>query len=203
MKKIHTMLLMVVMAATAQAQVLFSDGEGRTYGDGEVMLLNTFEDPDWGDLMCPAPELVNKGSQSASVKMEVKITQIPNGTTLADCFSGGCVSYSSTGSHTTATKTIGAGKSLSTAIEWNCWSDALYDYAQGSCWVEFTLYVGGQKDKTVTVIYNNGDAEAETGICTLPTTEKAEGTCYTLDGRKASAKARGIVVRDGKKFINN
>lgn len=203
MKKLYTLLLMALMAFTVQAQVLFSDPEDKTYGDGETMILNTFEDPDWGDIMCPAPSLVNTGSTSVSIRMEVNIKQIPAGTSLADCFSGGCTNYASAGKHTTATKSIAAGKSISTAIEWNCWSDVLFDYAQGSCQVEFTLYVNGQKDKVVTVIYNNHDEEVETGISSLTAVQAGKNSCYSLDGRRASANTKGIIIRNGKKFIGN
>lgn len=201
MKRLYTISLMIMLALAAKAQVFMADEEGNLYGDGDVMSLRSFEDPDWGDVMLPAPIIVNKGAAAVSVRMDVDIREIPASTLVSDCFSGNCTNFTAVGKHSTATKNVKAGGELPTAIEWSCWSNSLNDYASGYCWVDFTLYVNGQKDKTVSVVYSNNCPDAADAISRPVASRPICYGTYTLSGQKAGHGAKGIVIRDGKKYI--
>lgn len=189
MKKIFTLLATALLAFAANAQVAFTDANGKEYADGETMVVNATVDPDYGDVSLHCPILVNKGKSKVSVKMDVNIITLPEKTQVSDCFSGKCVNYKETGSHSTTTKEIGAESSLETQIEWSCWDGS--DYAKGTAVVEFTLYVDGSKDKTVTVQFVYGE-EADLNEVESELTVVA---AYSITGQLVDPSTRGIVLQ--------
>lgn len=201
MKRLYTISLMIMLALAAKAQVFMADEEGNLYGDGDVMSLLAYEDPEWGEIMCPAPFIVNKGTAAVSVKMDVDIREITERTKLADCFSGACKNYDTVGKHSTAAKNVPAAGQVFTSIEWNCLNEKTWDYVDGYCWVDFTLYVNGQKDKTVSVVYSNNCPDAADAISRPVASRPICYGTYTLSGQKAGQGAKGIVIRDGKKYM--
>lgn len=200
MKKIFLFATALCMTLCAKAQVMFADEEGNLYGNGDYMVLQAEEDPDWGEVMCPAPSLVNQGKTAVNVRLDVDVKYIAEGTLLADCFSGRCLNYVTAGMHSTTTKSIKAGGTLATAIEWNCWSDDADDYVQDYCIVKYTLYVGGVKDKSVTVEYTYADPAADAITSATASACTSQKGTFTLDGRKATPGTRGLIIRDGKKY---
>lgn len=196
MKKIFTLMMATMVAACTYAQVNFTDAEGNVYGDGETItcLPEFFFEPDEPEFH--GPKLVNTSDAQVSVKLDVNIRQLPAGTYVADCFGVECTNYKAEGTHTTSTKTIAAGKSLDTQIEWSNYNGSTGEYVKGVCLVDFTLYVNGKKDKTVTAKFVYGDEDAIKGIA-------AEGkkVAYTLDGKRAGKNSKGVVVLNGKKIL--
>ena len=200
MKKFFTLVATAFIALAAHAQVVFVDAEGKEYADGETMVI-TAEPDEWGDVFFEAPKLLNKGTETVKVKMDVNITELPEKTQVADCFSGSCVNYKTTGSHSTSTVSLDGGKTISTQIEWSNWNGL--DYAEGLAVVEITLYVDGTKDKTVTVKYAYGE-EASLGTVG---SELRVVAAYSLTGQLVDPSTRGILLQkmsDGtiRKVIN-
>lgn len=194
MKKIFTLLTAALLAFTANAQVAFTDANGKEYADGETMVINAKIETDevYGDdVYFEGPILVNNGKSTVSVKMDVNIVSLPENTKLADCFSGQCVNYYETGSHSTSTKEIAAGKNLPTTIEWNCMNDKDYSFIKGTAVVEYTLYVNGSKDKTVTVKFVYGE-EADLNEVESELTVVA---AYSITGQLVDPSTRGIVLQ--------
>lgn len=190
MKKIFTLLMATMVAACTYAQVNFTDAEGNVYGDGETATISP--DPEWGDFLGRGLVMVNTSNDAVSVKMDVNIRQLPEGTHVADCFSGGaCTNYKAVGTHSTATKTLAGNGKMSTEIEWFNATEL-----DGVCVIDLTLYVNGKKDKTVTAKFVYGSEDAIKGI-------SAEGkkVAYTLDGKRAGKNSKGVVVLNGKKIL--
>lgn len=196
MKKVFTLLLAAVMAVAAHAQVMFADPDGNVYDDGQTMRLLVYEDPDWGEIMCPAPLLVNKGSQAVNVQLDVDITQLPQGTSIADCFSGKCDTYTALGKHTTKSIALAAGATQSIAIEWNSFSQSDWTPVYGQAVMVCALYVNGTKDKTVTVVFSNPDPAHVASLQALA----GKQPLFTLDGRRAAPHAKGLLICNGRKM---
>lgn len=191
MKKFFTLLATAFIAFAANAQVAFTDPDGKEYGDGETMVIKATIDEVYDDVYFECPILVNKGKSTVSVKMDVNIVSLPENTKLADCFSGQCVNYNVTGSHSTSTREIAAGKNLPTSIEWNCMNDKDYSFIKGTAVVDITLYVDGSKDKTVTVKFVYGE-EADLNEVESELTVVA---AYSITGQLVDPSTRGIVLQ--------
>ena len=54
---------------------------------------------------------------------------------------------------------------------------------------------------TTTSTSGSGTINETTGIETVKSEELKDNSCYTLDGRKANAQAKGIIIKNGKKII--
>lgn len=188
---------MAVMAVSSHAQVNFLGPDGKAYADGEVMKIYP-EIDEWDDLTFAAPKLQNTSASPVKVSFEVNLTQLPENTALSDCFSGACVNYDMLITRKSKEKTIEANSTISTEVEWNCYNFQTWEYAKGTCIVEFTLYVNGNKDKTVTVHYINGDTNGVNAV-SLGAAKK-QGT-FALDGKRVGDNAKGLVVRNGKKLL--
>ena len=197
MKKFLTFLAAIAQTVCVMSQVQIIDAEWVSYKDGDVMSI--FIDPDW--MYFESPTLVNTTNAPVSVYLELNLRDLPEKTTLSDCFSGNvCANYDKVGTYTTVVKTIPAYKYLQTMIEWNCWVDEIFDFVEGVCVVDFTLYVNGVKDKTVTVGYINGDITKVESPTKDAHTAMQRGT-FSLDGKHLDAQMKGLVVRDGRKIL--
>lgn len=177
MNKIFTLLFAILFAAIAHAQVNVTDSEGHVYSNGSVIDFHD-EMPEIPFIIqFGAPTLVNTTDAEVSVALDVNIRQLPEGTSVSDCFSGVCTNYSMLGSHKTATKTIAPKTSLPTQIEWNCYNASKNENVEGFCLIDFTLYVNGLKSMTFTGRYINGELAEEKGILVL-SAPRFDG-CYT------------------------
>lgn len=197
MKKLLLLITALILSLGASAQVMFADTEGKTYADGETMRLLVTVDPDWEEVMCPAPMLVNKGTTAVNVRMDVNIRQLPEGTLLADCFSGKCTNYPTVGSHSTASKPIAAGATMNTEIEWNSFSSSVGDNVYGTAIVEFTLYVNNEKSSIVTVEFAYPDPASVGKV----EADAQPRVWYTVSGRRVMPGAKGLYVSKGKKIM--
>lgn len=198
MKKLLLLITTLILTVGANAQVLFADpATGKTYADGETMRLLVTVDPEWDEVMCPAPALVNNGATAVNVRMDVNIKQLPEGTTLADCFSGKCTNYGTTGTHSTTTKSLAAGAKMSTEIEWNSLSSTTWENVYGTAIVEFTLYVNNEKSSTVTVEFINADPASVGNVEASATTR----VWYTMGGQRVMPGTKGLLVSKGKKVL--
>lgn len=54
---------------------------------------------------------------------------------------------------------------------------------------------------TTTSTSGSGTINETTGIETVKSEELKDNSCYTLDGRKANALTKGIIIKNGKKII--
>ena len=54
---------------------------------------------------------------------------------------------------------------------------------------------------TTTSTSGSGTINETTGIETAKSEELKDNSCYTLDGRKANAQTKGIIIKNGKKII--
>ena len=54
---------------------------------------------------------------------------------------------------------------------------------------------------SIGTLVNNGTINETTGIETVKSEELKDNCCYTLDGRKANAQTKGIIIKNGKKII--
>lgn len=54
---------------------------------------------------------------------------------------------------------------------------------------------------TTTSTSGSGNINETTGIETVKSEELKDNSCYTLDGRKANAQTKGIIIKNGKKII--
>lgn len=178
MKKIFTLIVALFAISSIHAQVNVVDAKGNVCANGGVMDFYD-EYPELPMIMFGSPSLVNTTTAEVSVAMDVSIRQLPGGTSLSDCFSGVCKSYTETGAHTTATKSISAKATLPTQIEWSCYDSKKGVNVEGICIVDYTLYVNGKKTQTFTARYINGEINEEKhdGILVLPA-PRFDG-CYT------------------------
>lgn len=201
MKRILSLLMAMLMASCLYAQVNVVNAEGDVCKDGGVIDFHsetTIIAPMIPPIISlPSPTLVNTTDKEVSVALDVNIRQLPEGTTFKDCFSGVCVNYKEKGTHTTATKTIPAKGELETQIEWDC-QNASKVYVEGTCIVDFTLYVDGKKSMTFTARYIHGEADGIKGIAKPSATT---GATYTLDGKLVRGNAKGVVIRNGRKVV--
>lgn len=200
MKKLFTLILSACAVLGAHAQVVMVDPSGKEYTAGQEMTITPEIDQEYGDVtfIGYSPKLKNTGASNVNVSLNVNIVTLPTGTSLSDCFSGSCRNYKETGSHTTSSKTIKAGETTPTEIEWNCWSDTATDYAYGQCTVDFTLIVDGVEKGVIRVNYLYADP---TGI-REEKVQTDEGPCYNLAGQKTENPARGtIYLQNGKKIM--
>lgn len=195
MKKIFTLIAAVMFAACSFAQVNFTDPEGNVYENGSTMnIYPSIVIPDIPDFLeFHSPKLVNTSASAVSVKFEINLKQLPAGTQFAECFSGACTNYKKEQVITTKAVTLAANETKETACEW------FYDeeFAGQTCIADFTIYVNGVKDKTVTVKYINGEPGAVNAITV--DNAKRQGT-FTIDGKRAD-NAKGLVIKNGKKVI--
>lgn len=198
MKKIFTLIVAAFVATCVNAQVNVVDSEGKVCENGGV--LEFFDElPEYPEIIeFGSPMLVNTSNSKVNVSLDVNIRQLPEGTSLSDCFSGLCTSYTATGSHKTSTKTIDPNSTLTTLIEWSCYNAAKDVNVEGVCIVDFTLYVNNQKSMTFTAKYINGEAASIKGVATA--VEKMQGT-YTMDGKRVLDNAKGLLIRNGKKVL--
>lgn len=183
------------VAVCVKAQVNVVDAGGQVCQDGGVMELHATSlqiAPGIAIPHMPSPTLVNTSDQAVKVALDYVIRQLPEGTTFADCFSGVCENYKETGAHTTATKEIAANSSLESQIEWG------YQNVEGTCIVDFTLYVDGKKSISFTAKYINGSTDGVKGVASQAAQRSAT---YTLDGKRVNENAKGVVVRNGKLII--
>lgn len=198
MKKIFTLIAAVMFAACSYAQVNITDPEGKVYEDGSTMEIYDIFPEEEDFVMFEAPMLVNTSSSPVKVSLEVNLKELPEGTQFSNCFEGACTFVKGVGTFKTVTKEIAANGQMSTQIEWSCYDASNDVYAKGVCVADFTLYVNGVKDKTVTVRYVNGEAGSVNAITV--DNAKRQGI-FTLDGKRAAEDAKGLVIKNGKKVI--
>lgn len=198
MKKIFTLALVSLFTICSYAQVIVTSPDGTVCADGATMdLFDEFpEEADFVSFECPVLE--NTGSSPVSVYLNVDIKQMPEGTTLSDCFGTKCIGYDKVEAHKTDTKQIAANAKIRTNIEWSNFSNKTGDYIDGICIVEFTLYVNGQKAQTFTARYIQLDAMAVKDV--KDNTTKVNGT-FTVDGKRVADNAKGLLIRNGKKVL--
>lgn len=194
MKKLFTLILSAFVAVAASAQVVMLDPDGNEYTAGDEMTIYADVDPEWGDVsfIGLSPVLKNKGTKSVNVSMGVNIVSLPEGTSVADCFSGGCVNFSATGEHTTAAKTLAAGSEMHSEVEWNCWSQAAGNYVFGTCTVDFTIYENGTSTGVTRVNFIYADPAAINSVGSTAALNVVES--YTLNGQRATVGSKGIIL---------
>lgn len=196
MKKIFTLFVATMLAAVSYAQVNFTDHEGKVYENGSTMdIYPSLVIPDIPDFFqFESPLLVNTSDSPVNVKLSLNVKQLPAGTQFSVCFPSECVNHSKEGIINTEAKEIAAHSSAPTQCEW------FFDETMvgKTCIVDFTLYVNNKKDKTITVRFIN----AEPGAVNAITADAAKSNkVFTIDGKRAASDAKGIVIRNGKKFI--
>ncbi len=194
MKKIFTLIVATMLAAVSYAQVNFTDHEGNVYENGSTMdIFPSLVIPEVPDFFqFEGPKLVNTSASAVNVMLEINVKQLPADTQFAECFSGACTNYGKEGVIKTKTQTLSGNATMDSACEW------FYDETMtGFCVADYTLYVNGKKDKTITVRFLNGvssvnaitaDATKSTGI-------------FTIDGKRAASDAKGLIIRNGKKIL--
>ncbi len=196
MKKIFTLIAAVMFAVCSYAQVNITDPEGKVYENGSTMdIYPSMVIPDIPDFLeFHSPELVNTSASAVNVNLVINIKQLPEGTTFAECFSGMCTNYGEAKTVTTKAVTLAANETKKTACEW------FYDeeFAGKTCIADFTLYVNGKKDKTVTVRYINGDINSVNSV--IADSVKKKGA-FTIDGKRVANDTKGLVIKNGKKVI--
>lgn len=196
MKKIFTLFVATMLAAVSYAQVNFTDHEGKVYENGSTMdIYPSLVIPGIPDFFeFKGPELVNTSATAVNVKLEINVKQLPAGTQFAECFSGACTNHTKEEVVTTKAQTLPGNGTMPTACEW------FYDESLvgQTCIADFTLYVNNKKDKTITVRFIN----AEPGAVNAITADAAKSNkAFTIDGKRAASDAKGIIIRNGKKFI--
>lgn len=145
----------VKVSTNDNSQMSFLSPDGKEFFDGEIMNITPEIDPDWGDVIFEAPSIKNNGSEAVNAKLGINIISLPANTAVQECFGVNCFFFDKEGSHETSTVNISAGATKSTATEWQCYDAEKDEYAIGTCTIQFTLYVNGVKDITVTVNYIN------------------------------------------------
>ena len=195
MKRFIVFIAIAIHVTFSYAQINITDPNGIVYEDGSTMdIYPSIVIPDIPDFLeFHSPKLVNTSASAVSVKFEINLKQLPAGTQFAECFSGACTNYKKEQVITTKAVTLAANETKETACEW------FYDeeFAGQTCIADFTIYVNGVKDKTVTVKYINGEPGAVNAITV--DNAKRQGT-FTLDGKRAD-NAKGLVIKNGKKVI--
>ncbi len=198
MKKIFTLIAAVMFAASTFAQVNITDPSGKVYEDGSTMDIFDMFPNEEDFVMFESPVLVNTSASPVNVSLEINLKQLPAGTQYSNCFEGACTFVKNTGTFKTITRQIAANGTLATSCEWSCFNDAAFEYVKGVCIADFTLYVNGVKDKTVTVRYVNDDSAS---ISTIQNAERRTQNYYNLAGQRVAEGAKGIVIKNGKKMI--
>ena len=196
MKKIFTLIAAVMFAACSFAQVNFTDPEGNVYENGSTMdIYPSIVIPDIPDFLeFHSPKLVNTSASAVSVNLEINIKELPAGTQFAECFSGACTNHKEAKVVMTKAVTLSANETRDTACEW------FYDeeYAGKICIADYTVYVNGKKDKTVTVRFINGDSNSVNSV--IADSVKKKGA-FTIDGKRVADNTKGLVIKNGKKMI--
>lgn len=195
MKKIFTLIVSLLLCSSAWAQVVLMDEAGKVYGDGETMVLHSFVD-EWDDVVLPCPMLKNTGSQSANIQLECTIVSLPEGTKINECLSGGCTAYYS-GSFSTKSVAIAAGKEMESQIEWATWSNATKTNVEGTAEITMTLKENGVKKATITVQFVHGST---TGIAKSITCEPTRSAKYVQQGKLCIEQNGRLFRIDGVKL---
>lgn len=190
MKKIFTLIAMAIFAVASHAQVVFLDPEGKEYGDGQTMTINSTVDPDWGDVILEAPSIKNTSASSANVYLNVNITALPENTAVQECFATNCYFFDLVGEHDTQSVVIGAGATKSTATEWQCYNAETDDYSYGVCTIILTAYANGTKASSVTVNYVNADPASISTVNKKATVAKT----FDITGRQ-TISGNGILIQ--------
>lgn len=199
MKKIFTLIATVFMAVAANAQVAFCDPAGKEYQDGETMTITAEvkEIEEFGmkyyEATCKSPVLKNNGTSAANVHMDVDVKTLPANTGWQECWKGQCTPYTSAQKLTTVVKTLAAGETKETEIEWGATNTSTWDPAYGQTAVfTYTLYVNGAKSKTVTV---NFVCPADPAGINNVTLNETASKAYMIDGRQSRGTSRINIVR--------
>jgi len=151
MKKIFTLISTLCVGASMFADVVFTNTEGTaTYGNGQTMII--FSEEEEGDYYLEAPMIKNNG-EACDVHLEYNIDRLPAGTSVLDCFGGLCKMRSEAAAYETIEIEMGAGESVTTQIEWNCFGAE--DYVSDYCQITFNVFEGETKGATITVQYVN------------------------------------------------
>lgn len=194
MKKIFTLFVSLLLSSSVWAQVVLMDEAGKVYGDGETMVLHSYDDE--GDIMMPSPVLKNTSSQSASIQLECTIVSLPEGTKINECLSGGCTPYSS-GSFSTKSVTLAAGQEKESLIEWASWNNATKTNVEGTAEITMTLKENGVKMATITVQYVHGST---TSIAESTTCEPKRSIKYVQQGKLCIEQNGRLFRIDGVKL---
>lgn len=187
MKKIFTLIAMAMMTMASQAQVVLVDLNGNEYTSGEFTI--TPEINEDGDVIFEAPSVKNNGGSAVNVSLGINIKALPANTCVQYCYPDNCRISNEATLITTDPASVAAGKTKSTATEWQCYDPEIDDYAYGVCTIEFTIYENGQKGNVVTVNYVYADPAGITTVDKNATVVKS----YDLQGREAT-NASGIVI---------
>lgn len=198
MKKIFTLIAAVMATASIYAQVEFRDPEGKAYNDGETMTIMVDYDAKYDEYKFESPVLYNNGAAAVNVYFSLTFEQLPENTAISDCYYNKC--RPTFESHETEVKPIPSGKSVPTMIEWTPSNITTWDWVFGTAIVKYAMYVNGDLDKTVTVHFVNPDPAGIEGIVSDINNKKV--VAYNLKGQRVNTNTKGIVLINGKKFIN-
>lgn len=194
MKKIFTLFAVASMAAVMNAQVVVMlDPTGKEYANGSTITIAPTVDGEGEEAIVEfaAPSIKNTSAADVDVKLKVKVTSIPENTSVRQCFAGKCFSYESVVEEETGVVPVAAGAVVSTATEWECYDGETDAYlAHGECVVEFTIYEGTTAGNTYTVKYSLDAASLE-GIKKNATVVET----YTMLGQKAAVNQKGVMLQ--------
>ena len=212
MKKIYSLALGLLMATCAFAQVdetfVFTDAEGNVVADGTTITVNNYIYDDFEQMLFEAGLFVKNNTEDAAIAgMTFEMTKIDNGG-LSHCFPGSCATYTAVGKVVRAEgEPIETGESVSIQSEW------IQD-DKGECTVTYTIRVLEvesriplkYKDKaigasvTVKYVYDENSKDV-TGINDIKA-DVSDGKTFNIAGQRTSSNFQGIVIKDGKKFLN-
>lgn len=206
MKKIYSLLFIFLFAVAAVAQnVVLVDTEGKEYANGATLTLFAEDEEEGGEVVwteCPSPVMYNKGSEDInSVVVVFTVKSMPQGTSFMYCWGGDCQIISQAGNPTTSLSgSLKAGEKLPSLIEWTPVNED-FEFIEGVCTVDWTIYENGKAQNHYTVRYVRGDDPEGIRAVTTDNGQRTAGRVYDLQGRGVNAAVRGLYIQNGSKVL--
>lgn len=190
MKKIFTLLAVLMIGTATTFAQKFVDANGDEIADGTALTMNQAEDDGFGGIEVPLKGLYISGASSAT--LTATIEEMPEGSSFACCVGSNCRNLSKAGS-LSITGISSLGKTEINNTEW-------LPAAYGSCKVTFNIKNGSTlgSGKTVYVNFVYADPASISGVTV---NEANYGKAYNVAGQRVNSDAKGIVIRNGKKYI--
>lgn len=201
MRKIYSLFLLIFAAVSVNAQVIFCDKDGNEIKDGTNLVRTevSYQIPELQMMPIINSELFvrNVNEETTTSYIVVEKNTFDNGS-LQLCYPEQCQMLTAFPFKTT-TKTI----STTTPFDLQTELSNFEGLKTATCDVTYQIMiVKGESDVAgpkVNVVYLYGDAAASINN---PSVSTENPSAFNLSGQRVSNDYKGVVVRNGKKFLN-
>lgn len=206
MKKSLLSLAFAIMAIAASAQTvdktfIFVDKNGKEVPNGSEIICDEIEDDGWSKMIKSGLHIKLMQDTPAYASMELDITRLDNGS-VQHCFPGSCRFIKNLGVTTIADDAA----EVTTKGNPDILSEWVFE-GDGMCTVKYTIllmekagksYEIAAKGSSVTVHFCNNKYPANVGAAAA---DIKNAQAYNLQGQPVGKEYKGLVIRNGHKFI--